>query len=128
MKKLFLSIVLSLASFGAIANGGVYIGEGYQGDLKYYIVSGSITDIAQKNQGAYLTCKSNLFYEGLYCYAKNSYGKRASCHINIDYAKASRILGTINSSSSIYVIMYETGGCRNLTVTNGSSYLNGFFR
>ncbi len=128
MKKILLSIALSLASFGASANGGVYIGEYYIGSTKVYTVSGSITDIAQKQQGAYLTCKSNLYDNGFYCYAKNSYGKRVSCYGNIDYAKASRILGTINAASSIYLQMYESGSCRYITVTNGSSYLNGLFR
>ncbi|ACV27597.1 hypothetical protein [Kangiella koreensis] len=128
MKKILISISLLLSSFGAFANGGVYIYDYYLSGTKWTTAKGSITDIAQRKQGAYLTCKSNLYDGGISCYARDSYGKRISCYAALDYAKVSRILGTINAASSVSFDVSPGGACYNITVTNGSSYLNGFFR
>lgn len=128
MKNTVLIAVLGLAlmPFLALANGGVSI---YDAGSRIY-VSGSITDIAQRGEGAYLLCRSNLLDSEavLYCFAKDASGNRASCAVHLDYAKASRIMGAINSSSSIRLTMWDTGLCHDLEVSNGSSYLNGFFR
>ncbi|AWL12997.1 hypothetical protein HMF8227_02545 [Saliniradius amylolyticus] len=123
-----LFLIILVASSVASANGGVYMYDFYSGGYKFTSVSGTISHIAEKGEGAYLNCKSNLFKHSLYCHAKDSNGNRASCYKYMDYAKTSRILGAINSASSVRFEVGEDGNCYDLTITNGSSYLSAFFR